>query len=60
MEYIFIACFVLAIPVALYFIFKPVIEDRKVRNNITNSDPFMKHYWFALDCDEAAETAQYL
>ena len=52
MDYIFLAFFILSVPVALYFILKPVIEDRKVRNNITNSDSFMKHYWFVLDCDE--------
>jgi len=52
MEYIFMALFILALPLVLYCIFKPVMEDRKVRNNITNSDPFMRHYWFSLDCDE--------
>ncbi len=53
MEYIiFIALFILAIPLALFLIFKPVIEDKKVRNNVMNSDPLTQHYCFVLDCNQ--------
>ena len=53
MEYVvFIALFVLAVPFALFLIFKPVMEDRKVRNNVTNTDSLTQHYCFVLDCDQ--------
>ena len=53
MEYIlFIVLFILAIPLALYLIFKPVMEDRKVRNGVINSDPLTQHYCFVLACDQ--------
>lgn len=54
MEYIvFIALPILSIPLALFLIFKPVMEDKKVRNNVTNSDPLTQHYCFVLDCDQS-------
>ena len=53
MEYIvFIALFILAMPLALFLIFKPVMVDKKVRNNVANSDPLTQHYCFVLDCDQ--------
>ena len=48
---VFIALFVLAIPLALFLIFKPVKADKKIQNNVINSDPLMQHYCFVLDCD---------
>ena len=53
MEYLFVVLLAIAIPVALFIIFRPAIEDRKVRNNVKNSDVFTQHYCFVLDCDEA-------
>lgn len=54
MEYIvFIVLFILAIPLALFMIFKPVMEDRKVRNGVKNSDPLTQHYCFVLPCDQS-------
>ena len=53
MEYLFVVLLAIAIPVALFIIFRPVVEDRKVRNNVKNSDVFTQHYCFVLDCDEA-------
>ena len=53
MEFVvFIALFILAIPLALFLIFKPVIADKKVRNNVTNSDPLTQHYCFVLNCEQ--------
>lgn len=53
MEYIvFIALFILAIPLVLFLIFHPVMADKKVRNNVTNSDPLTQHYCFVLNCDQ--------
>ena len=53
MEYlVFIALFILAMPLALFLIFKPVIADKKVRNNVTNSDPLRQHYCFVLNCEQ--------
>ncbi len=54
MEYIvFIALFMLVIPLALFLIFKPIMEDKKVRNNVMNSDPLMQHYCFVLNCNQS-------
>ena len=53
MEYVvFIALSILAMPLALFLIFKPVIADKKVRNNVTNSDPLTQHYCFVLNCEQ--------
>ena len=53
MEFVvFIALFILAMPLALFLIFKPVIADKKVRNNVTNSDPLTQHYCFVLNCEQ--------
>ena len=53
MEYVvFIALFILAMPLALFLIFKPVIADKKVRNNVTNSDLLIQHYCFVLNCEQ--------
>lgn len=53
MEYIvFITLFILAIPLALFVIFKPVIKDKTVRNNVMNSDPSIRHYCFVLNCNQ--------
>ncbi len=54
MEFIaFIVIFIFAIPLALFIIFKPVIEDRKSRNNVMNSDPLTQHYCFVLNCNQS-------
>ena len=59
MEYIvFIILFILAIPLVLFIIFKPVSEDRKIRNNITNFDSFMQHYCFELTCNQSDAISQ--
>ena len=55
---VFIALFVLAIPLALFLIFKPVKADKKIQNNVINSDPLMQHYCFVLDCDQAEALEQ--
>ena len=49
---IFIVLFILAIPIVLFVILKPVINDKKVRNNVVNSDPLRQHYCFALNCNQ--------
>ena len=51
--YVIIPLFILAIPFALFVIFKPIMEDKKARNKIRNSDPLTRHYCFVLDCDQA-------
>lgn len=54
MEYIvFIALFTFAIPVVLYLVFRPVMSDRKVRNNVINSDPLTRHYCYVLACNQS-------
>lgn len=54
MEYVIgIVLFTIAIPVVLFVIFKPVMVDKKVRNDIANSDPLTQHYCFVLDHDQA-------
>ena len=54
MEFIvFIALFILAIPLMLFLIFKPIMEDKKVRNNVMNSDPLTQHYCFVLNCNQS-------
>lgn len=59
MEYIvFIILFILAILLVLFLIFKPVLEDKKVRNNIENSDSFNQHYCFVLTCDQSEAIKQ--
>ncbi len=59
MEYIvFIALFILAIPLALFLILKPVMADKKVRNNVMNSDPLMQHYCFVLNCNQSEAIEQ--
>lgn len=34
------------------------MEDRKSRNNVTNSDPLTQHYCFVLDCDPSKAIQQ--
>ena len=59
MEYIvFIALFILTILLALFLIFKPVMEDKKVRNNIMNSDLLTQHYCFVLSCNQSEAIKQ--
>ncbi len=48
----FIVLFILTIPLAVFLIFKPVMADKKVRNNVTNSDSRTRHYCFALHCNQ--------
>ena len=52
-QVLFIVLFILTIPLALFLIFKPVMADKKVRNNVTNSDSHTRHYCFALDCNQS-------
>ena len=53
MEHIvFLVLFILAIPLVLFVILKPVVEDKKIRNNVTNSDPLTQHYCFELKCNQ--------
>lgn len=59
MEYnVFITLFILAIPLALFVIFKPIIKDKTVRNNVMNSDPSMRHYCFVLNCNQQEAIGQ--
>ena len=59
MEYIaFIIVFILLIPLVLFLILKPVIRDRKTRNNIMNSDTFSQHYCFELNCSQQEAISQ--
>lgn len=55
---VFIALFILAIPLALFVIFKPVIKDKTVRNNVMNSDPLTRHYCFVLNCNQQEAISQ--
>lgn len=50
MEYIVLMMIVL--PLVLFLILKPAMADRKVRNNVNNSDLFAQHYCFVLDCNQ--------
>ena len=53
MEYIiFTILFIMAIPLLIFLILKPSMEDKKIRNNVTNSDPFTQHYCFILNCNQ--------
>lgn len=54
MEYVaIIALFFVFIPMFFFLIFKPVMADRKARNNINNSDTFTRNYCFLLNCSQA-------
>ncbi|MBE7064345.1 MAG: hypothetical protein E7384_00800 [Ruminococcaceae bacterium] len=44
---------IIATPIALFAIFKPTIDDAKIRNNISNSDIFMQHYCFLLERNQS-------
>ena len=48
-----ILLFIIAIPLVLFLIFKPVMADKKARNNVNNSDLSRQHYCFVLDCTQA-------
>ena len=53
MEYfIFTVLFILVVFLASFMIFKPVIDDKKSRNNVKNSDLFMQDYCFTLTCNQ--------
>ena len=43
----------IATPITLFAIFKPTIDDAKIRNNISNSDTFMQHYCFLLERNQS-------
>lgn len=48
--YIFvIAFFVVAIPLALYFILKPMFKHNELLNSVVNYDTFMKKYVFGIE-----------
>ena len=46
--YIFVVVFVVMIPIALYFILKPMFKHNKLLNGIVNYDTFMKKYVFSV------------
>ena len=48
--YIFvIVFFVVAIPLALYFILKPMFQHNKLLNGVVNYDTFMRKYVFGIE-----------
>ena len=49
---VIISLLIVAIPLTLFLVFKPIVADKKARNNVTNSDPLTRHYCFVLDCGE--------
>lgn len=49
-----IPCFLLA----LLLTFKPVLEDRKIRNNVVSTDSAMRHYCYTLNCTQSELIAQ--
>lgn len=51
MEYIVLM--MILMPLVLFLILKPAMADRKVRNNVNNSDLSARHYCFVLDCNQA-------
>ena len=53
MDIVFIALFFLAIPFAVLLILKPAMEDRKIRNNVMNSDSLTQHYCFLLGSNQS-------
>ena len=46
--YIFVIVFVVIIPIALYFILKPMFKHNKLLNGIVNYDTFMRKYVFGI------------
>ena len=49
---VIISLLIVAIPLTLFLVFKPIMADKKARNNVTNSDQLTQHYCFVLDCGE--------
>lgn len=49
---VIIPLLIVAIPLTLFLVFKPIMADKKARSNVTNSDPLTQHYCFVLDCGE--------
>lgn len=49
---LFCILFIALVPITLYLIFKPIMEDRNLRNNVNNSDAFSRHYCYALNCTQ--------
>ncbi len=48
--YLFVILFfVFAVPVALYLIFKPMFQQRKLLNGVINYDTFMRKFVFQID-----------
>ena len=48
--YIFvIVFFVVAVPLALYFILKPMFQHNKLLNGVVNYDTFMRKYVFGIE-----------
>ncbi len=45
---IFVIVFALMIPIALFFILKPMFKHNKLLNSIVNYDPFMRKYVFSI------------
>ena len=53
MQYIvLIMHLIIAVPLVLFMILRPVMADKKVRNNVRNFDPLTRHYCFVLDCSQ--------
>lgn len=53
MEFIvFGIIFIVIAVVALFIIFKPVIENKKIQNGVINSDTFTQNYSFELNCTQ--------
>lgn len=59
MNYIaYIILFFLIMLFVLFMCLKSIIVDKKVRNNVTNSDPFTQHYCFVLNCNQQEAVEQ--
>ena len=48
---VFAVLFVLTCGLASFGIFRPVLQDKHVRNGVNNSDLCMQHFCFELPCD---------
>ena len=54
----FFIVFFAMIPVALFIIFKPVVQQKKLLNGVTNYDTFMRKYVYHIDLTKEAFYSQ--
>lgn len=55
---VFIVLLMLFISLILFVIFKLLSDDKKIRNNVTNTDSLMRHYCFALTINQPDTVSQ--